>query len=324
MESRHPIKVAARKTGLTPHVIRVWERRYGAVQPSRSGTNRRLYSDADIEHLQLLCQLTKAGYSIGGIASLPAGELRELSGKIAGSCTVTSPENTTTSTLTLAPENLAIVQFVEEALNAICKMNDSKLEEMLIHAGKQFGRDNLLQKLVPPLIQMVGDRWESGQVKVAQEHFASAILRTFLSNTIKACPPVESAPVLVVSTPPGQLHELGAILIAALAANQGWRVTYLGPNLPAEEVGAAALLCGARAVALSIVYPVDDPRLSEELLTLRESLPTDMAILIGGRAAPAYAPTVTSTGIQHLDCLLQFTIKLDELRATRPACRCVD
>lgn len=324
MEPRHPIKVAARQAGLTPHVVRVWERRYGAVQPSRSGTNRRLYSDAEIHRLQLLCQLTKGGYSIGSIAALPIEELRELSGKVAGSWDVITPENSATNTLTMAPENVSIVHFVEESMAAICKMNDFKLEELLSQAAKQYGRENLLQKLVPPLVQMVGQRWATGEIKVAQEHFASAILRTFLSNTIKACPPMEFAPVLVVSTPPGQLHELGAVLIAALAANQGWRVTYLGPNLPAEEISTAALICGARAVALSLVYPENDPRVVDELLTLHRSLPSDTVILIGGRAAPPVAAKVASSGIQHVDCLHKFTIKLDELRATRPALRGVD
>ena len=76
---------------------------------------------------------------------------------------------------------------------------------------------------------------------------------------------MENAPVLVVATPSGQLHELGALLVGAAAANLGWHVTYLGASLPAAEIAGAALQNRARAVALSLVYPEDDPTLEDEL-----------------------------------------------------------
>ncbi|MBM3756002.1 MAG: cobalamin B12-binding domain-containing protein [Acidobacteria bacterium] len=81
--------------------------------------------------------------------------------------------------------------------------------------------------------------------------------------------------------PPGQLHELGALLAGAAAANLGWHVTYLGPSLPAAEIVGAARQNHARAVALSLVYPEDDPRLAVELAALRQSLPPEIALLAG-------------------------------------------
>ena len=77
-EQGHPIRVVARRTGLTSHVIRVWEKRYGAVSPLRTPTNRRLYSDRDVERLQLLHRAILAGHSIGQIAQLPNERLRAL------------------------------------------------------------------------------------------------------------------------------------------------------------------------------------------------------------------------------------------------------
>ena len=77
-EPRHPMKIVVRRSGLTPHVIRVWERRYGAVIPLRTPTNRRLYSDADIERLRVLRHLTHAGHSISHIAQLPMEQLQSL------------------------------------------------------------------------------------------------------------------------------------------------------------------------------------------------------------------------------------------------------
>ena len=82
-EIRHSIKAVSRKTGLSAHVIRVWERRYKAVQPSRTGTNRRLYSEADVERLGLLKQATQAGHSIGTIADLPVDRLMKIAAEAA-------------------------------------------------------------------------------------------------------------------------------------------------------------------------------------------------------------------------------------------------
>src|SRR5262245_25366803 len=77
-EQGYPIRAVARRTGLTSHVIRVWEKRYGAVSPMRTPTNRRLYSDTDVERLRLLHQATLAGHSIGQIAQLPNERLQAL------------------------------------------------------------------------------------------------------------------------------------------------------------------------------------------------------------------------------------------------------
>src|SRR6059058_1635279 len=77
-EARHAIKSVVRRTGLSAHVIRIWEKRYQAVQPERTGTNRRLYSDEQIERLNLLRAITRAGHSIGPIAKLPIEKLRKL------------------------------------------------------------------------------------------------------------------------------------------------------------------------------------------------------------------------------------------------------
>ena len=77
-EARHPIKMVARLTGLSPYVLRIWEQRYGAVEPQRTATNRRLYSSQDVERLSLLREVTQAGYNIGQVATLPADKLRQL------------------------------------------------------------------------------------------------------------------------------------------------------------------------------------------------------------------------------------------------------
>ena len=101
----------------------------------------------------------------------------------------------------------------------------------------------------------------------------STVIRNFLGRDSSPFAPNSNAPVLIVSTPTGQLHELGAVMVAAAASDMGWRVIYLGPSLPAADIAAAARQHEARAVAVSIVYPEDDPDLPAKLENLRKYLP---------------------------------------------------
>ena len=110
------------------------------------------------------------------------------------------------------------------------------------------------------------------------------------------------------------MHELGAMLVVVTASNLGWRVTYLGPCVPAEEVAGAALQNASRAVALSLVYPEDDPYLGAELARLRQMLPAEVLILIGGRAAPAYSQVLESIGAIPIRNLGELQIRLDAIR----------
>ncbi len=158
---------------------------------------------------------------------------------------------------------------------------------------------------------------DEGSITAAHEHFASAVIRIFLGHTARPFAGTDNAPVIVVATPTGQIHELGALLVGAAAANLGWHVTYLGASLPAAEIAGAARQNRARAVALSLVYPEDDPRLESELTRLHESLPPEVMLLVGGRAMPAYHEVLEKIGATQVKDLAHLSSALDELR--RPA-----
>jgi methylmalonyl-CoA mutase cobalamin-binding subunit len=111
------------------------------------------------------------------------------------------------------------------------------------------------------------------------------------------------------------VHEIGALMAAITAASEGWRVAYLGPNLPAVDIAAAAQHHQARAVVLSIVYPPDDPYLGAELVSLRRLLPEGLAILVGGRAAHGYAEGLETIGAVRLHTLSSLRSTLQSLRS---------
>lgn len=295
----HPIKVAVRRTGLSAHVIRVWEKRYGAVAPERTETNRRLYSDADIARLQWLRQAVQAGQSIGRIARLPQAELEKL---VRADQTAAPPARMPAGGEAEAnrggPE-----EFIERALVAVQGLDAAALEEQLVRASVALSQPDLLEELVQPLMERIGRMWQEGDLRVADEHMATAAVRSFTGNMRAAFQVSETAPHAVATTPAGQLHELGALLASVAAASEGWNSTFLGPNLPAEEIAAAAAQKGARAVLLGISYPGDDPRLGGELLKLGRLLGDGTALFAGGRAAPQYRHFLEQAGAATLENL---------------------
>ncbi|HXG46249.1 MAG TPA: MerR family transcriptional regulator [Methylomirabilota bacterium] len=307
-EARQAIKVVARRTGLSAHVIRIWEKRYGAVEPARTGTNRRLYSDEQIERLSLLRHLTQHGHSIGHVANLPTDTLRELAKE---SCGADSQTARALNTVPGAPT------FFDQCVAAVKSLDARALDETLKRAATELGAQGLLQRVIAPLAQTIGDLWRDGAITAAHEHFATAIIRTVLGHAAKPFAGVDQAPVLIVATPTGQLHELGALLASAAAANLGWHVTYLGASLPAAEIAGAARQNQARAVALSLVYPEDDPRLEGELTRLRELLPSDVTLLVGGRAMAAYRTVLNRLKATQVGDLKEFCNELDALRRPR-------
>jgi len=300
----YTIRVVAERTGLSPHVIRVWEKRYGAVQPRRTDSRRRLYTEREVQRLHWLARAVAAGHPIGCIARLPEDRLRLLV-EPGSNGDVESP----------AAKPGGACAFVQEALQRVESFDEAGLKRVLNRALVTVGHRGFLCRVATALIEEVGCRWRVGTLMAAHEHFLSGVLRVFLGGFEPRLP--AQAPRLVVGTPSGQMHELGALLAGAAAAQVGWRAIQLGCNLPAAEIAGAALQSGARAVALSIVYPADDPLLPEELRRLRELLPGAVAVLVGGRAASAYRPVLEEIRAIVRNDLCSFCDALDQLRQPR-------
>lgn len=306
----HPIKVVAIKTGLSPHLIRVWERRYGAVTPGRTSSRRRMYSEREIERLKLLQALTKSGHSIGNIATLDMEELRSLH---------TRGEATAHSSLVESHrggKRAAGGSFVSRCLDAVVRLDQPAFEAALQDGVVSLGQQGVLVHVIAPLAEAVGNLWMEGTIGVAHEHFASAILRTFLGNMSRPYAPSETAPHLITATPTGQLHELGAMLIAAAATSLGWQATYLGASIGPAEIASALRQTRAKAVGISIVYPADDPGVAAELRRLKQLMPVDVTLLVGGRAAASQRAVIDEVGAVYCGGpLTDFMNTLQDLRS---------
>lgn len=333
-EIGHPIKIASRRSGLTPHVIRVWEKRYRAVEPSRTPTNRRLYTDADIERLRLLHEAISSGHSIGQIANLPADALTSLSdfgrdgalppakngeeNPIAPSTSGTAAmEQTDDSRPASSAEWQGPQSCVESCIEALHRFDAMGIERQLARASVHLDQLRLFAGVIEPLMHRIGELWRDGHLRIADEHLASAVVRSFVESMRAAFPASPASPHIVVTTPSGQLHEIGALMVSSQAAREGWQVTYLGPNLPAEEIARAAQQRRALAVGLSLVYPEDDPHLGGELVRLKRCLPEGTALLVGGRAAFGYRDLLERIDAVHLPDLSTLRTELEKLRTPR-------
>lgn len=304
----HPIRSVAFRTGLSPHVIRAWESRYSAVEPSRTDTNRRLYTDDDIERLQLLRLATQGGRGISHVAGLPTEELRRLVTRDG------TPGLTSVSPQQRDREPAGY--HLDTCLAAVCQFDGALLEERMLQASVTLSAQSMIEDLLVPLMKKIGDLWHEGGIRPAHEHLASVLVRNVLGVLAASHQAGAGAPELIVTTPSGQWHELGALAAAATAAAEGWRVSYLGPNLPAEDIAAAAHSRRARAVALSLAYPEDDPHLHAELVRLRRLLPASTALVVGGSASGAYASALSQAAAVAVSNLAEFRDRLRSLRAS--------
>lgn len=264
VEPRYRIGTLSRLSGVSTHVIRVWERRYEALEPDRSDGGARLYSPADLERLRLLKRAVDRGHAIGQVAKLERDELERLSGGAAER--VLDHE---------------VSAFIDDFILAVQEFDGERAEELLVRASLVFSARAFVFDVLGPLLERVGGAWASGKLCIASEHVASALVRDSLSGLLRRLPKRPEAELAAVGTPEGEHHELGALLAAVTVALQGYRVLYLGADLPASEIVRAARGAKASIVALSVVS-LDVELALRTIRDVASALPDDVELVLGG------------------------------------------
>lgn len=306
-EPRHPIAVVTHRTRLSPELLRAWERRYAAVTPQRSATGRRLYSDDDIERLRLLKLLTDAGRRISDVAALPLTGLRRLEqedieSRLGREAAGAQPAPASRS----AQERAEQSALLARALAAVEALDRRALEAVLGEAAVALSPRALRSDFIAPLMNIIGQRWHEGSLRVAHEHLASAVVQAFVFTLQQRRPLSPTAPRIVAGTLSGQHHELGVLLAGAEAMEEGWDLTYLGAGLPPEEIAAAARLRAAQAVVLGFTVADDAARIQQELRWLRELLGPTVQLYLGGPTAPSQREFLASIGAVQVPTLAEF------------------
>lgn len=286
---RHPIAVVAERTGLSQDLLRVWERRYRAVAPTRGPGGQRLYSDADIQRLALLHAASHAGRSISRVAGLADEALAEL---------VEEDSAARERRAALPTASGEKRDLVGEALFLTRALDAAALADTLRRAAAVMGVTAFIESVAAPLLRRVGDEWHAGRLSLAHEHMVSSLLHDIVAERMRAFGKREGAPLLLVGTLAGERHAIGAVLAGAAAAVEGWNVLDLGADLPAAALADAARSADARVVAVSIVYVADRDALLEEVRALRASLPANVTLVAGGGGAAGIANELTAIGVR--------------------------
>lgn len=268
-EPLYRIGTVARLAGISTHALRVWERRYGVPAPVRSEGGARLYSEAEVERLRLLKRAVDRGHPIGRLVPLDRAALERVAGA---------------ATPLLDPKSESAGEIVEEFLRAVRDFDGARADQLLDRAAVLFSARSLVLDVMGPLLVRIGDAWSSGGLCSASEHLGSALVRDRASSLLRELPSEPGCELVVVSTPAGELHELGAMLAAVTAKMHGYAVLYLGPNLPASELALAARSSGAKLVALSVIA-LGEREAASELDALLCELSTRACLVLGGPSA---------------------------------------
>jgi methanogenic corrinoid protein MtbC1/DNA-binding transcriptional MerR regulator len=267
----YPIRAAANLTGLSIDTLRAWERRYQAVTPMR-GNRGRVYGDEDIRRLILLREAVDRGHAIGQVAGLGDQELARL---VQGPVQIAKPSEQDRTEDPVSAALVPVVSAIESFDYAAANFHLGRLAVLL-------PVDRLISEVVFPLMKLVGDRWLGGTLTIAQEHMTSSILRNLLGGLVRIGTSSTPSQRIVFATPAGEMHEFGILAAAMLAVASGFEALYLGSNLPALEIVAAAERTSPRAVVVAIKASEPTQATMEELGTIAAKLPKTTELWLGG------------------------------------------
>jgi DNA-binding transcriptional MerR regulator/methylmalonyl-CoA mutase cobalamin-binding subunit len=262
------IKAVSEATGLSVETLRAWERRYAVVVPGRDDSGRRVYRPEDVIRLRRLREATERGHPIGRLSQLEEHELAEL---------LQAPADSTSAT----PGNVMVRRILEAAE----RFRPADCEQCLTLAISLMSAPQLFNEVLKPLLTEVGERWHRGQFSIAQERLISGAVRKHLGLFLDTFDRNSRGRAIVFATLEGERHELGLLMSAILCASHGFKVHYLGPDLPAAEIARYAREVGASVIALSVVLENGLPVLSEALHELVAGITPDQAVWLGGSAA---------------------------------------
>ena len=263
----------SRRLGVSDHVLRAWESRYGLLQPSRSPGGYRLYSEADAQRVRRMQAHVAAGLSAAEAAQ---AVLAEAGGPLAP-----------------APTGVSAAELTAGLRAALDAFDEPAAQGVLDRALSDLSLPTVLRDVVLPYLHDLGRRWQDGTASVAQEHFASFVLRSRLGGLARGWGSGRG-PRAVLACPPLELHDL-ALMVFGIALNrQGWRIDYLGTSTPIEELARTAEETRPELVVVAASTPDVLEPIRDVLVDLGARFPLALA------GAGASAQLAAEVGARHL------------------------
>ena len=255
-ETRFRIGELSRRSGVSPELLRAWERRYGLLRPGRSAGGLRLYSEDDLRRVRTMQEQIASG--------LAAAEAAAVASARDGGTAVTT----------------GLEEARAELAEALSSFDEARAHAIVDRLVAHVSLDALLGEVVVPYLHELGERWERGEVSVAQEHFASALLRGRLLGLARGWGQ-GLGPIALLACAPGEQHDLGLIVFGLALRARGFRVVFLGADTPLESVADVARSSRAACVVVSAV----DPEKLDARRAALVALAAEQALAVGGAGA---------------------------------------
>ena len=317
----------AGKVGVSTHVLRAWESRYGLLRPVRSAGGYRLYGHEDERRVREVIALRDQGVSAAEAARRVLAADRGGSPALDGaddSVDASSGSRGRTGTTGAgtpngsAPHGLRAdpPMLVAQLLDAVTALDEDRAHAVLDTAFVERSVESAIIDVLLPLFVRVGEMWELGRIGIAQEHFASSLVRRRL-GALSLTWGVGTGPVAVLACPPGEFHDIVLLSFGVLLGRAGWRIRYLGPDTPIHSLAAAARLTQADAVVLACRRPSGFRGHASALHRLSQDHP----VWIAGRGATPRVLEevgVPNLGGDLIAAVAELTATARERRAARP------
>jgi MerR family transcriptional regulator, light-induced transcriptional regulator len=294
----YKIHRVAKLTGLSKDVIRVWERRFGLLKPTRGANRYRNYSDEDVALLRFLKEQLDAGGSIGELAKLGREEL--LGRARASAPRVSFVDN-------------AFSRLLRELLSTLNPFNRVTFEKRLNGAVAVVPFEEALHGILLPLQEQVGQLWHEAQIDVAIEHYVTKQIQQKMFSAMNQLPVAEFGAKVVVACPPGEEHDIAALTVAYRCRVRGCRVYYLGANVP---IASLTNLCGKVEPDLTIIsFPLalSDDQATELVQALADEVSPVSNLAVGGHGAIAMRHLFVKSNIKIVEDFADLDSQLDRL-----------
>jgi MerR family transcriptional regulator, light-induced transcriptional regulator len=267
----------AKRTGVSPELLRAWEQRYGLLQPTRTAGGFRLYSAADEARVQRMQSLVS-----GGLAAAQAARLILSDGEPAPP--------------TASPAATTLEEAAGDLTASLDRLDEQAANTALDRLFSAYTVETVLQDVVLPYLHRLGDRWAAGEVSVAQEHFASNLLRGRLLGLAQGWGQGQG-PGAILACLPGEQHELGLLAFGVALRRRGWRITYLGTDSPIGAVADTSRTLAPAVVVLLSMNPDNSLDHAREIAKLAQQVP----VVIAGTGATPQIARQTQTHVLDQD-----------------------
>lgn len=299
------IQVASQLSGVASATIRAWEKRYKAVVPQRGDNKHRLYSENDIEKLALLFKLTELGQSIGKIAHLKFEELKDIYSKL-----MHKPYEDL-QVVHNKHENIDIDQILNSFYIALRAYKLDIISHELEKVKNLLGPRELCLKVLVPLFREIGIKVAHEEITIAQEHTLSAIFTFHIGQMIGLHYQKKNIKddLVLITTPEGEMHEIGILASALLCVHYGIKFIFLGANLPAKSLAEAVNALHPKAILLGVIkgHEISDHKTLEDYINeVNSQISSRPEIWVGGNLKPYVRSELEKKKISYFPTLDAF------------------